>query len=60
MAFNKIIKSQIHDEKRNDLSGFSQAFNAALINSNFVETLQSQIVAGCEAEQDSGKKTSTL
>lgn len=44
MAFNKIIKSQINEPNNGDIAGFSRAFNAAILNSNFVETLQNQIV----------------
>ena len=43
-SFNKILKSQISGGSNpNDLADFSRAFNAALLNSNFVETLQNQI-----------------
>lgn len=51
MAFNKIVKSQIRGGNQGKISDFSQAVNAALMNSNFVENLQYQITKG-----DSGKK----
>lgn len=41
-TFNKIIRSQIQDGD-GQLSNFSKAVNAALLQSNFVETLQQQI-----------------